>query len=866
MDTNNCGQCGLVCSGGPNPACNGGLCGYVVASGQGQVFGIAADAKSIYWTSRDQGTVMSAAIDGTVLAALASSQSAPTGIATDSANVYWMNGDGSVMMVPVVGGTPTTVSAGSGGAKDGPSTNIGTDGVSVYWADSPGGRVMSAPVGGTGSPVVLASGQNQPQGLAIDASNVYWVTADDSIWSVLKTGNGLARLSTGAGANPQGSVGIGVTGVYWTNPSDQTVKRVPVGGGVTGTLANSQSSVKGIASDGTQVVWTAQDDGTVMLAPPKGGPAIAIAREQQSPTSITLNALNIYWTNQGDGTVRFSPRPVTPRSDQSVDVRAFGAVGDGVTDDSAAFQRAVNAIAGSGTALLIPPSTFHVSNYTVLPSDITIVGSPGAVIDCDIGRSVGSVDAAFVSYVIDDESFASTTLAAPAVVGNNTVSVVTSMSTGTWVAIGNHLPADHPLFRQGVYRIESVSGTGPYTLTLDRAVVWDFVSGDIVDPVNSAWNVIFDPTRHTVPHNIQILGRGLKITGTAQRFIEVESSRDVLVDDVTFDASHGTGARAMWMSFDVGSYNCEGRRIRANVPFGLGLSGTLSMESSEDVRYVDCSISGASDSVGFLGFDAQHSEWRNDTASGCSDGMRLTSGIPGNLAGCRNDLVSGGAYSANFANGIHVGNGPTLGSQDVQIGGVVADSNGTAGVFIDTYGLRVSLSNSLITNNGTYGVVLNSSAPGVGPVGCGAYDVDLSGDPIGIAGGDVDFVAKAISSTGNADFLVYWVGSNASSGALTLDGFATINGLASSLAGFLRADGGSIILANGSADGSSGQTMITVNNGAALQATNVKLSAPGASICVDVGPACIANLGSGVDLTGCATPIVADPLAVVSSP
>ena len=59
-----------------------------------------------------------------------------------------------------------------------------------------------------------------------------------------------------------------------------------------------------------------------------------------------------------------------------VNVRDFGAVGDNVTDDSAAFQAAATALAGavSGT-IEIPPGTFYIATPVALASNVIIRGA-----------------------------------------------------------------------------------------------------------------------------------------------------------------------------------------------------------------------------------------------------------------------------------------------------------------------------------------------------------------------------------------------------------------------------------------------------------------------------------------------------------
>jgi hypothetical protein len=63
----------------------------------------------------------------------------------------------------------------------------------------------------------------------------------------------------------------------------------------------------------------------------------------------------------------------------SSDVKAFGAIGDGVTIDSAAIQAAANAIPSTGGILLIPPGTYKFNTPVFIKSN-TIVSMYGATL------------------------------------------------------------------------------------------------------------------------------------------------------------------------------------------------------------------------------------------------------------------------------------------------------------------------------------------------------------------------------------------------------------------------------------------------------------------------------------------------------
>lgn len=91
--------------------------------------------------------------------------------------------------------------------------------------------------------------------------------------------------------------------------------------------------------------------------------------------------------DDGDGTITLSgPQDLATDSSPTFndviinegvwhDVRAYGAVGNGATDDSAAFQAAIDA-ASSGGKVYIPPATYNLDSSLLLDdSGITIVGA-----------------------------------------------------------------------------------------------------------------------------------------------------------------------------------------------------------------------------------------------------------------------------------------------------------------------------------------------------------------------------------------------------------------------------------------------------------------------------------------------------------
>lgn len=296
-DPNNCGSCAHSCLGG---TCIASVCQPVtLASGVTAPVGIALDSSYVYFTSPTDGTVSKVPVGGGAVVPIATGQVAPTGVAVDGVNVYWaQNGPtgvtGGVSKAALPNGSPVPLVTGVS------AFYLVSNGTNVYFTRGQNGPVLEVSVNG-GSTTPIWTGNKYPEGIAIDATNVYWGVLNNNLGvykAPVATGSPVSEFVSGYsntvqlatdGTNVYFTTYLMSGGVYKTDPSGTNV--VP--------LATGLARPFGVAVDTTHAYVTTLS--AVVRVPLAGGAATQLVADS-TPQQIAVDATAIYWAS-GSGRI-----------------------------------------------------------------------------------------------------------------------------------------------------------------------------------------------------------------------------------------------------------------------------------------------------------------------------------------------------------------------------------------------------------------------------------------------------------------------------------------------------------------------------------------------------------------------------------
>jgi sugar lactone lactonase YvrE len=223
----------------------------------------------------------------------------------DASSIYWTNRN--VMKCPLGGGGATSIAL-MPGAPDG----VAVDATNVYWSDDQTGGVTKAPLGG-GTATMVAPAQfpsgGIASGIAMAGGTVYWTSypngtpGSGAVLSVPVGGGTVTKLASNETAPV--AIAVDANAVYWT--AGTALKKFALGGGTAVTLATGQG-LAGLAVDAQSVYFADNASGTVSKVALGGGAAVTIAAGQNYPMGVAVDSTSVYWTSYGGGSVSMAPK------------------------------------------------------------------------------------------------------------------------------------------------------------------------------------------------------------------------------------------------------------------------------------------------------------------------------------------------------------------------------------------------------------------------------------------------------------------------------------------------------------------------------------------------------------------------------
>jgi hypothetical protein len=295
-DVDNCGACGTTCSG----SCTAGECLVTLATAVVPQAIVVDTSENVYFTTANTGgstgTIVKHTASPPSLVTLAVGRADPVGLALDTLDVYWVDYGGGTVEKTAQTGTGAVVTLASG--QNNP-IGIAVAG-GVYWDDEESAGTVKRVTTAGASLATLASSQPTPSGITVVDSTVYWTnnTGNDVCSTPSGGMNGIVVTIAPSQASPV-AITSDTRSVYWVDsgPMSSIVKYV-LSTGVVSTLASGMFDAFSIATDGTNVYWTSRSatGGDVYRVAVTGGGVTTMATGQDDLYGIAVGDKSVYWT------------------------------------------------------------------------------------------------------------------------------------------------------------------------------------------------------------------------------------------------------------------------------------------------------------------------------------------------------------------------------------------------------------------------------------------------------------------------------------------------------------------------------------------------------------------------------------------
>jgi sugar lactone lactonase YvrE len=223
---------------------------------------------------------------------VAAGQLKPWGVVLDADRVYWTNliSNGDVMVVDKTGGTAQPIAS-----MQPLPARLTLDATSVYFTTAEGGTVRRAPKLG-GSAIDIATGGVRPARIVVDATYVYWTDEmAPGVYRAELTGGGtILPLASGGIETPTG-IAVDASFVYFGDLGTKQVSRVRKDGTGLEVIATDELLLQDLALDEHALYWVSAA-GMVRRRELTTGTVTTITEGLRGPRALALDDKHVYVT------------------------------------------------------------------------------------------------------------------------------------------------------------------------------------------------------------------------------------------------------------------------------------------------------------------------------------------------------------------------------------------------------------------------------------------------------------------------------------------------------------------------------------------------------------------------------------------
>jgi hypothetical protein len=281
------------------------------------------------------------------------------------------------------------------------------------------------------------------------------------------------------------------------------------------------------------------------------GEVVTPAKLNQMVNSATVNNIQAADIAGITSTGSTAARTLPDRFADTINVKDFGAVGNGVADDTATIQAAIDAAAlnSSGATVIIPAGTYKLTATINMKSNVTVVCQDGATID---GESFSGTLVTFNGSVGNEFSFS-----AARTRGDTTV----SLSGSPNFAVGDtvHLVSYSNVFNTGSYSL------GRHPTDNCYYTQWNIIAADLgggtyrlsVPFEFPDWTTAAKAKRVTPCSNAHWIGGKILRTTQTGTIFRSDWALQCSVEDTTVEHGTTNGGTVSWWT----AWRCEARKV-----------------------------------------------------------------------------------------------------------------------------------------------------------------------------------------------------------------------------------------------------------------------------------------------------------------